>query len=90
MTLGMKWKDRKDVSFISTFHDLSVATKTVRGVDVTNPKYISCYSLSVLGADLKGQMQQLLFLTKRKGGMKWYMKLFRHLLNDAICNAYIV
>ena len=77
----MKWKDKKDVSFITTFHDNSMSTKQVRFKQVTKPTCITQYNHSMGGVDKKDQMIQP-YLLERKRTKKWYIKLFRRLLNS--------
>jgi hypothetical protein len=54
----MKWRDKRDVSFVSTFHDNTVVTKTMRGNEIIKPKCITEYNSSMWGVDKTDQMIQ--------------------------------
>jgi hypothetical protein len=51
----MKWKDKKEVSFISTFHDASMVTQQKRGIVIKKPACIVECSKAMGGVDLKDQ-----------------------------------
>jgi hypothetical protein len=84
----MKWKDKKDVTMISTFHDATMRTVQHRGAEIKKPACILEYNKAMGGVDLKDQKLQP-YLLERKKGSKWYIKLFRQLLNVSVHNALI-
>jgi hypothetical protein len=45
----MKWKDKKEVSFISTFHDTSMVTEQKRGINIKKPARIVEYNKATGG-----------------------------------------
>ena len=61
----LKWKDKRDVAFISTFHDNSMGRKVVRGKEVVKPQCILQYNNNMGGIDKKDQMIQP-YLIERK------------------------
>ncbi|PNF24933.1 hypothetical protein B7P43_G09365 [Cryptotermes secundus] len=84
-----KWFDKKIVTMISTYHSHDTRTVTVRGKVVEKPISVLDYNKSMGGVDLKDQLLHS-YLIERKRMNKWYMKLFRRLLNASILNSMIV
>jgi hypothetical protein len=74
---------------ISTFHDATVRAVQHRGAEIKKPDCILEYNKAMGGVDLKDQKLQP-HLLERKKGSKWYIKLFRRLLNVSVHNALIV
>jgi hypothetical protein len=58
------------------------------GVDIMKLKCVCDYNVVIGGTDLKNQKLQL-DLLERKTGMKWFLKLFRRILNVTVYNVYI-
>jgi hypothetical protein len=85
----MKWVDKKPVTFISTFHDASLISREIRGKEIIKPKCIVEYNKQMGAVDLKDQKLQP-YLIERKKCMKWYLKMFRRLLNTSVHNALII
>jgi hypothetical protein len=48
----MKWKDKKEVSFISTFHDAQMVTQQKHGTDIKKPACIVEYNKAIGGVVL--------------------------------------
>jgi hypothetical protein len=85
----MKWKVKKEVSFISTFHDASMLTQQKHGIDKKKPDCFVEYNKAMGVVDLK--LQELHgYLLESKKGSKWYMKLFRRLPNVTVHKALVV
>jgi hypothetical protein len=84
----MKWKD-KNVTMISTFHDATMRTVEHRGAEIKKPACVLEYNKAMGGVDLKDQKLQPC-VQERKKESKWYIKLFRRLLNVSVHNALIV
>jgi hypothetical protein len=84
-----KWCDKRIVTMISTYHSNETRTVTVRGKEVAKPVSVLEYNKSMGGVDLKDQLLHS-YLIERKRLNKWYMKLFRRLLNATILNALII
>jgi hypothetical protein len=55
----------------------------------SKPVVVCDYNVNMLGVDLNDQMLQL-YLLERKKSTKWYLKLFKRLLNVAIHNAMVI
>jgi hypothetical protein len=75
-----KWSDKKIVTMISMYHNHDTRTVTIRGKEIVKPISVMDYNQCMGGVDLKDQLLHS-YLTERKRMNKWYMKLFRRLLN---------
>jgi hypothetical protein len=85
----LKWRDKKDVAMISTYHGEETRKKlTKRGQGKEKPVSVVDYNKNVGGVDLKDEVLQPYVLERTKM-TKWYMKMFR-LLNVAILNCLII
>jgi hypothetical protein len=86
----LAWRDKKRVTMISTYHrdDMRVIVNKANKQEI-KPVVVSDYNKNMLGVDLNYQMLQS-YLLERKRITKWYMKLFRRLLNIAIHNAMVI
>ncbi|XP_021913795.1 piggyBac transposable element-derived protein 4-like, partial [Zootermopsis nevadensis] len=86
----LTWQDKKRVTMISTYHkDHMCVTQNKANRVQIKPVVVRDYNKHMLGVDLKDQMLQL-YLLERKRGTKWYMTLFKRLLNVAIHNAIVM
>jgi hypothetical protein len=85
----MKWRDKRNVLMISTYHDAEIKIVTKRGKDTQKPVCVIDYNKWMGGVDLKDQLLQT-FLVERKCMHKWYMKLLKRLLNATVLNAMII
>lgn len=83
------WKDVKLVTTISTYHDDQMVPGRRAGEDVQKPVSVSEYNKYMGGVDLKDQKLSM-YLLERKRGLKWYIKVFRRLVNISILNSYII
>lgn len=83
------WKDSKLVSIISTFHDDGTYVGSKAGKTLVKPICVKDYNDTMGGIDLKDQKLSM-YLLERKRGLKWYMKIFKRLLNVSILNAHIM
>lgn len=88
--LAVKFHDKRDVHVLSTFHEatMAVLNKRVYGTDqnVTKPTPIVDYIKHMGGVDLSDQFNH--YNTVMRKTTKWWKKLFFHLLNVCIVNAY--
>ena len=85
----MKWRDKKDVCVLSTLHDDSmVQVKSRRGNEVCKPKAIADYNSHMGGVDLADNLLSH-FSTSRKRLKKYYKKVFRHMLDMSVLNAFV-
>lgn len=88
--MAMKWRDKKAVHFLSTVHDKDtkeVMQKT--GVSKMKPLVAVEYSKEMGGVDLADQCV-ITYSMSRKRLKKYYIKMFRHLVDIAVFNAFIV
>ncbi|XP_049870081.1 piggyBac transposable element-derived protein 4-like [Pectinophora gossypiella] len=83
------WKDVKQVTAISTYHNDDQLRSQRAGVPVMKPKVVVDYNKNMGGVDLKDQKLSA-YHFERKRGLKWYMKVFRRLLNTSLLNCYII
>jgi hypothetical protein len=80
---------KKNVTTISNYHSHVIRTVTIRGKEVVKPVSVLYYNKWMIGVDLKDQLLHS-YLIDRKRIDKWYMKLFRRLLNTSILNVMII
>lgn len=81
-----KWKDKRDVLMISTKHRLRlIEVRNRRGRNISKPNIIEDYNQHMSGVDRCDQMTSY-YKTPRKT-IRWYMKVFLHLLDVAVWNS---
>ncbi|XP_021342234.1 piggyBac transposable element-derived protein 4-like [Mizuhopecten yessoensis] len=90
--LTVKWTDKRDVYMLSTKHEptMSLTNKVDRtmGEPIVKPTVIIDYNRNMGGVDLADQLGKYYTITRRT--LKWWLKLFFHMMNLAITNAYIL
>ena len=88
--LAMKWKAKRDVRMLTTVHKLDIVdtdkTHHATGETIRKPACVVDYSKHMGGVD-KTDMQISLTECTRKT-RKWYIKLFFHLVDMSLYNAY--
>ncbi|XP_068250307.1 piggyBac transposable element-derived protein 4-like [Palaemon carinicauda] len=88
-SMVLKWKDKKDVCVLSTLHDDSMKiVKSRRGHEKSKPKAIEDYNNKMGGVDLSDNLM-VHFSTARNRLKKYYKKVFRHMLDMCLLNAFI-
>ncbi|KAG8224460.1 hypothetical protein J437_LFUL003183 [Ladona fulva] len=85
----IKWHDKKVVTMISTYHKEDKKLVISRGRQTEKPVCVLDYNKYMGVIDLEDQMLQPYSLD-RKCMQKWYIKLFRRLLNIAVINSFII
>ncbi|XP_034833591.1 piggyBac transposable element-derived protein 4-like [Maniola hyperantus] len=85
----VSWKDVKLVTTVSTYHKDDVVQGRRAGENFAKPAVVADYNKFMGGVDLKDQKLSM-YLLERKRGMKWYIKVFKRLLNITILNAYVI
>jgi hypothetical protein len=82
----LAWQDKKQVTMISTYYkdDMNVIVNKANQVQ-SKPVVFCDYNVNMLGVDLKNQMLQP-YLLEQKKSTKWYLKLFKRLLDVATHN----
>lgn len=90
--LALKWKDKRDVTMLSTVHK---ATFTITNRDIHNtgepvviPSTVVTYNKYMGGVDHADQLNKYYTMTRKT--IKWWKKLALHIINAAITNAYIL
>ena len=121
--LALKWKDKRDVFMMSTYHNSSMVTKTRRsraadgGVeDIRKPQVVEDYNQNMGGVD-KSELvciihlqiiyihtsllsstiflinvgdQMIMYYGFSHRSVKWWKRVFFHLLDVALVNGYIL
>lgn len=90
--MTMKWKDKKDICLLSTVHNSQIIDTNKTGRDghaVRKPKVVLDYNDTMGGVD---RMDQHIhdYPVTRKRGKKFYKKIFHHIFDLAIWNAYVL
>ncbi|KAJ8930358.1 hypothetical protein NQ314_016855 [Rhamnusium bicolor] len=87
-----KWRDKRDVSFLSTKHDLEIKATEKRnrnGEDVKKPTAIIDYNAGKDGIDVSDQMAS--YFSPLRKTIRWYHKVvFEMLLNTVVINSLII
>ncbi|KFM67179.1 PiggyBac transposable element-derived protein 4, partial [Stegodyphus mimosarum] len=80
---ALRWKDKRDVFMLSNMHNPMVIAD-----DQTKPDIITCYNKNMGYVDLSDRMANSYTFGRRT--LKWTKKLFFHLLDLTVLNAYIL
>lgn len=83
------WKDIRLVTTVSTYHKNEMQPGRRAGQPVLKPIAVHEYNKCMGGIDLKDHKLSS-YLLERKRGLKWYIKVFRRLLNTSILNCYVI
>ena len=85
----LKWKDKRDVTMLTTIHGATKRTVCSRGKDIEKPEVVWDYNKSKAFIDLSDQLKSYSHCLRR--GTKWYRKLaVELLLGTALVNAFLV
>ena len=88
--LALKWRDRRDVVVLSTKHtsEMTTVSVRVRGGRVLRKKPVAVvgYNKHMGGVDNSDQM--LGYYSFNRKGVKWWKKLYFHLISLALVNAH--
>ena len=86
----LKSKGKKDMTVISTYHGQETRIKLMKcRQEKQKPVSVLDYNENMGGVDLKDQLLQPHLLEKKKM-TKWYIKLFRRLLNITVLNCMVI
>lgn len=85
----MKWLDKKYITMISTIHDNTMIEIEKRDKTIQKPAVVLSYNKDMGGVDLSDNFLHFYSLD-RTHLKKYYKKIFFHLLNITILNAYIL
>jgi hypothetical protein len=83
------WHDKKHVTVIWTYHAAEVQMVVKRWKEKQKLMCVFYYNQHMGSVDKKDQLLQM-YLVDRKGMSKWYMKLFRSLLNARVLNSLVI
>ncbi|KAG5873805.1 hypothetical protein JTB14_024121 [Gonioctena quinquepunctata] len=88
--LATKWQDKREVRMLSTMHtdEMIICGKTLQGEDKQKPSCILNYNEN-MGAIDKTDMLLSSTESVRKT-IKWYKKVFLHLLDLSVLNAHVI
>ena len=92
--LCLKWMDKRAVTMISTIHDNTMVpiqrrSRFAGGREViSKPQCIVEYNRHMGGVDLSNQMISYYSFSHRS--VKWWKRVFFHLIDTTIVNAYIL
>ena len=91
--MALQWIDKKPVTMLSTVHDAAMDTVRARErnqiVDKLKPRVILDYNENMGAVDVADQMLTA-YPVEGKRKKVFYKKFFRHLLNQAMLNVYVV
>ena len=87
--LTMKWKDKRDVTLLSTVHPSEMVQCQRGRVATSIPRIVKDYNDTMGGVDRVDQSLSS-YPIMRKRGKKYYQKIFFHLLELAVWNSYIL
>ncbi|KAJ8353490.1 hypothetical protein SKAU_G00210570 [Synaphobranchus kaupii] len=85
--LAVKWQDKRDVNFLTTVHPSSMA-QSGRLEPKVKPACVLDYNKKMGAVDRADMITS--FVDCARKSTKWYKKLFFHLLDTAVLNAYTV
>ena len=92
MLLAMRWRDKRDVGMLTTVHTASIVDTNKKhhetGQPIRKPECIDSYNKN-MGAVDKTDMQ-ISFTECTRKTRKWYRKLFFHLVDLCLYNAYVL
>ncbi|GFY30966.1 piggyBac transposable element-derived protein 4 [Trichonephila clavipes] len=87
--LILKWKDKKDVSLISTIHNSEMIAVRSSRKEKLKPKIVVDYNDTMGGVD-RADQNLASYAIPRKHGEKYYRKIFFHIFNQCIWNSYVL
>lgn len=88
--LCLKWHDKKDVTMLSTTHDNAMVEILDRRRQAKQkPQVVVDYNTNMGGVDLADQYL-ITYSISRKRLKNFYQKMFRHLIDVAMYNAFII
>lgn len=82
-----KWRDKRDVTYITTeFENEMGIFRNKRGKEIEKPAAIIAYNTNMSGVDRQDQM--LSYYPCNRKTIRWYKKLFIHVLQMSMMNSY--
>ena len=89
--LALKWFDKRSVYMLTTIHDgvlINTGKVNYQNEQIWKPEAVHDYVKHMRAVDLGDQMMSYNNILRRSH--KWWRKLFIHILNMALLNAYIL
>jgi len=74
---------------VSTYHNADTQRVSNKGKATQKPLCMIDYNHNVGGVDLKDQLLHM-YMVKRKKMTKWYLKLFKRLVNSTDLNSFVI
>ncbi|XP_039620849.1 piggyBac transposable element-derived protein 4-like isoform X2 [Polypterus senegalus] len=88
--IAIKWNDRKDICLLSTVHNGDTVHVRVRGNEgVAKPCAVVAYNNTMGGFD-RVDRALMFYPVMYKRQKKYYKKIFRHLLEQCLWNAFVL
>ncbi|GFW33505.1 piggyBac transposable element-derived protein 4 [Trichonephila clavipes] len=87
--LILKWKDKKDVSLISTIHNSEMIAVRSSREEKLKPKIVVDYNDTMGDVD-RADQNLASYAIPRKYGKKYYRKIFFHIFDQCIWNSYVL
>ena len=84
-----KWRDKRIVTMVSTYHSTDTHRVSNKGKETEKSLCMIDYNHNMGGVDLKDQLLHM-YVVKREKITKWYLKLFKRLLNSTVFNLFVV
>jgi len=85
----MRWKDKRDVYFLSTLHNSQTIEIQKRNETIKRPILVHDYNFTMGGVD-KVDQHFSSYPIPRKRGKRYYKKIFYHLIEQALWNSYVL
>ncbi|GFU54698.1 piggyBac transposable element-derived protein 4 [Trichonephila clavipes] len=85
---AMCWKDKKEVFMLSNMHDPDMSTSTLCNDRCEKPGLLTSYNTNMGFVDLSDRMANSYTFGRKT--LKWTKKLFFHLLDLTVLNAFIL
>ena len=74
---------------VSTYHSADIQRVSNKGKETEKPLCVTDYNHNMGGVDLKDQLLHM-YLVEREKMTKWYLKLFKSLLNSTVLNSFVI
>jgi len=75
---------------VLTYHSADTQRVYNKGKETEKPLCVIDYNHNMGGVDLKDQLQHMYMVERKKKMTKWYLKLFKRLLNSTVLNSLVV
>jgi len=86
----LKWHDTRNVPMVSTHHSADKQRVSNTGKETEKPLCVIDYNHNMRGVNLKDQLLHMYIVEREKKMTKWYLKLFKRLLNSTVINSFVV